>query len=155
MDKNNLSNEKDKINNNNQESNDKNKNEIVKINEIKYPIIYKVIKTIPKIIITSYIIIKFLGFLRKRNPQIFIIPRNIGGVLGRYYKGGFQNKMNLREACLILNVSDNEKIKKIRESYKKLMMLNHPDSGGSTYISSKINEAKDFLIKYRSGRKLL
>ncbi len=155
MDKNNLSNEKDKINNNNQESNDKNKNEIVKINEIKYPIIYKVIKTIPKIIITSYIIIKFLGFLRKRNPQIFIIPRNIGGVLGRYYKGGFQNKMNLREACLILNVSDNEKIKKIRESYKKLMMLNHPDSGGSTYISSKINEAKDFLIKYHSERKLL
>ena len=155
MDKNNLSNEKDKINNNNQESNDKNKNEIVKINEIKYPIIYKVIKTIPKIIITSYIIIKFLGFLRKRNPQIFIIPRNIGGVLGRYYKGGFQNKMNLREACLILNVSDNEKIKKIRESYKKLMMLNHPDSGGSTYISSKINEAKDFLIKYHSERKVL
>ena len=155
MDKNNLSNEKDKINNNNQESNDKNKNEIVKINEIKYPIIYKVIKTIPKIIITSYVIIKFLGFLRKRNPQIFIIPRNIGGVLGRYYKGGFQNKMNLREACLILNVSDNEKIKKIRESYKKLMMLNHPDSGGSTYISSKINEAKDFLIKYHSERKLL
>ena len=63
--------------------------------------------------------------------------------------------MNLREACLILNVSDNENIKKIRESYKKLMMLNHPDSGGSTYISSKINEAKDFLIKYHSERKLL
>ena len=35
------------------------------------------------------------------------------------------------------------------------MMLNHPDSGGSTYISSKINEAKDFLIKYHSERKLL
>ena len=154
MDKNNSSNEKDKKNNN-QDSNEKNKNEIIKINEIKYPRIYKVIKTIPKIIITSYVIIKFLGFLRKRNPQIFIIPRNIGGVLGRYYKGGFQNKMNLREACLILNISDNEKIKKIRESYKKLMMLNHPDSGGSTYISSKINEAKDFLIKYHSERKLL
>ncbi len=154
MDKNNPSNEKDKKKNN-QDSNEKNKNEIIKINEIKYPRIYKVIKTIPKIIITSYVIIKFLGFLRKRNPQIFIIPRNIGGVLGRYYKGGFQNKMNLREACLILNISDNEKIKKIRESYKKLMMLNHPDSGGSTYISSKINEAKDFLIKYHSERKLL
>ena len=154
MDKNNSSNLKDKKNNN-QDSNEKNKNEIIKINEIKYPRIYKVIKTIPKIIITSYVIIKFLGFLRKRNPQIFIIPRNIGGVLGRYYKGGFQNKMNLREACLILNISDNEKIKKIRESYKKLMMLNHPDSGGSTYISSKINEAKDFLIKYHSERKLL
>ena len=154
MDNNNSSNDKE-IKNNNKDSNENNKNGIIKINEIKYPKLYKIMKTIPKIIISSYIIIKCLGFLRKRNPQIFIIPRNIGGVLGRYYKGGFQNKMNLREACLILNVSDNEKIKKIRESYKKLMMLNHPDSGGSTYISSKINEAKDFLIKYHSERKLL
>ena len=153
MDKNNSTNENN-INKTNNKEEVKN-NQIININEIKHPTLYKVIKTIPKIIITSYVIIKFLGFLRKRNPQIFIIPRNIGGVLGRYYKGGFQNKMNLREACLILNVSDNENIKKIRESYKKLMMLNHPDSGGSTYISSKINEAKDFLIKYRSGRKLL
>ena len=154
MDNNNSSNDKE-IKNNNKDSNENNKNGITKINEIKYPKLYKIMKTIPKIIISSYIIIKCLSFLRRRNPQIFIIPRNIGGVLGRYYKGGFQNKMNLREACLILNVSDNENIKKIRESYKKLMMLNHPDSGGSTYISSKINEAKDFLIKYRSGRKLL
>ena len=154
MDNNNSSNDKE-IKNNNKDSNENNKNGITKINEIKYPKLYKIMKTIPKIIISSYVIIKCLGFLRKRNPQIFIIPRNIGGVLGRYYKGGFQNKMNLREACLILNVSDNEKIKKIRESYKKLMMLNHPDSGGSTYISSKINEAKDFLIKYHSERKLL
>lgn len=153
MDKNNSTNENN-INKTNNKEEVKN-NQIININEIKHPILYKIIRKIPITIISSYIIIKCLSFLRRRNPQIFIIPRNIGGVLGRYYKGGFQNKMNLREACLILNVSDNENIKKIRESYKKLMMLNHPDSGGSTYISSKINEAKDFLIKYRSGRKLL
>ena len=153
MDKNNSTNENN-INKTNNKEEVKN-NQIININEIKHPTLYKIIRKIPITIISSYIIIKCLSFLRRRNPQIFIIPRNIGGVLGRYYKGGFQNKMNLREACLILNVSDNEKIKKIRESYKKLMMLNHPDSGGSTYISSKINEAKDFLIKYRSGRKLL
>lgn len=153
MDKNNSTNENN-INKTNNKEEVKN-NQIININEIKHPTLYKIIRKIPITIISSYIIIKCLSFLRRRNPQIFIIPRNIGGVLGRYYKGGFQNKMNLREACLILNISDNEKIKKIRESYKKLMMLNHPDSGGSTYISSKINEAKDFLIKYRSGRKLL
>lgn len=153
MDKNNSTNENN-INKTNNKEEVKN-NQIININEIKHPTLYKIIRKIPITIISSYIIIKCLSFLRRRNPQIFIIPRNIGGVLGRYYKGGFQNKMNLREACLILNVSDNEKIKKIRESYKKLMMLNHPDSGGSTYISSKINEAKDFLIKYHSERKLL
>ena len=153
MDKNNSTNENN-INKTNNKEEVKN-NQIININEIKHPILYKIIRKIPITIISSYIIIKCLSFLRRRNPQIFIIPRNIGGVLGRYYKGGFQNKMNLREACLILNVSDKKKKKKIRESYKKLMMLNHPDSGGSTYISSKINEAKDFLIKYRSGRKLL
>lgn len=153
MDKNNSTNENN-INKTNNKEEVKN-NQIININEIKHPILYKIIRKIPITIISSYIIIKCLSFLRRRNPQIFIIPRNIGGVLGRYYKGGFQNKMNLREACLILNVSDNENIKKIRESYKKLMMLNHPDSGGSTYISSKINEAKDFLIKYHSERKLL
>jgi DnaJ family protein C protein 19 len=27
------------------------------------------------------------------------------------------------------------------------MLLNHPDNGGSTYISIKVNEAKDMLIK--------
>ena len=55
--------------------------------------------------------------------------------------------MNRREACLILGVSDNITRKELKETHKKLMMLNHPDSGGSTYLASKINQAKDLLMQ--------
>jgi len=65
----------------------------------------------------------------------------------KYYKGGFEDKMTKREAALILGVSPNATSKKISESHKKIMLLNHPDRGGSPYLASKINEAKDFLHK--------
>jgi len=65
----------------------------------------------------------------------------------KYYKGGFEGKMTKREAALILGVSPNAPAKKISDSHKKIMLLNHPDRGGSPYLASKINEAKDFLSK--------
>ncbi|KAJ6634218.1 Mitochondrial import inner membrane translocase subunit TIM14 [Pseudolycoriella hygida] len=63
----------------------------------------------------------------------------------KYYKGGFDPKMNKREAALILGVSPTASKSKIKDAHKKVMLLNHPDRGGSPYIASKINEAKDFM----------
>eukprot|EP00511_Aplanochytrium_stocchinoi_P002425 CAMPEP_0204843140 /NCGR_PEP_ID=MMETSP1346-20131115/47799_1 /ASSEMBLY_ACC=CAM_ASM_000771 /TAXON_ID=215587 /ORGANISM="Aplanochytrium stocchinoi, Strain GSBS06" /LENGTH=140 /DNA_ID=CAMNT_0051982225 /DNA_START=691 /DNA_END=1113 /DNA_ORIENTATION=- len=64
----------------------------------------------------------------------------------RFYEGGFEDKMTKREAALILGIRESAPKKKVREAHRRLSMLNHPDTGGSTFIASKINEAKEKLL---------
>jgi DnaJ family protein C protein 19 len=65
-----------------------------------------------------------------------------------FYKGGFEPKMTKKEASLILDLSDRTLSKeKIRKNHRALMLANHPDRGGSPYLASKVNEAKEFLEK--------
>ncbi len=37
--------------------------------------------------------------------------------------------------------------KRIQERHRKMLIANHPDMGGSTFLAGKINEAKDVLLK--------
>ncbi|KAF8541935.1 hypothetical protein BDD12DRAFT_827413 [Trichophaea hybrida] len=71
------------------------------------------------------------------------------GALGKqFYKGGFESRMNRREASLILQMSERNLTKaNIRKRHRELMLLNHPDRGGSPYLAGKVNEAKEFLEK--------
>ena len=55
------------------------------------------------------------------------------------YPGGFNSPMNRREAQLILGVSEGTDKGTIKKKHRSLMVINHPDSSGSTYIASKIN----------------
>lgn len=64
---------------------------------------------------------------------------------------GFERKMTEREALLImgLNANDISSLTKdtLRQRYRKLMVMNHPDRQGSIYLSQKINQAKEVLEK--------
>eukprot|EP00299_Pterocystis_sp_00344_P010900 c498_g1_i2.p1 GENE.c498_g1_i2~~c498_g1_i2.p1 ORF type:complete len:108 (+),score=23.06 c498_g1_i2:31-354(+) len=64
-----------------------------------------------------------------------------------FYEGSFDHQMNKKEASMILDVKENASRPEVMTRYKKLMVLNHPDQGGSEYIATKINEAKDFMLK--------
>ena len=81
---------------------------------------------------------------RYRNPSQF-------SSLGKpFYKGGFENKMTKREASLILEIPERAMNRpdwkeKLRKRHREVMLLNHPDRGGSPYVASKVNEAKEIL----------
>ncbi|KAL0640562.1 mitochondrial import inner membrane translocase subunit TIM14 [Maublancomyces gigas] len=73
-----------------------------------------------------------------------------GGVAFRkqFYKGGFENRMTRQEAILILQLSERNLTKpNIRKRHREMMLLNHPDRGGSPYLAGKVNEAKEILEK--------
>ena len=57
------------------------------------------------------------------------------------------SEMTRREAALILGVRESSAEDKILKAHKQLMLLNHPDNGGSTYLATKINMAKEHLLK--------
>uniref|UniRef100_A0A914C561 DnaJ homolog subfamily C member 21 n=1 Tax=Acrobeloides nanus TaxID=290746 RepID=A0A914C561_9BILA len=70
-----------------------------------------------------------------------------GEVFSKYPRGGFEQKMSKSEAAKILGVPYNAKPDRIKDAHKRIMIVNHPDRGGSPYLATKINEAKDLLDK--------
>ena len=64
-----------------------------------------------------------------------------------FYDGGFEEKMTKREAALILGVRESASVDRIKDAHRRILINNHPDRGGSPFIASKVNEAKDFLLK--------
>jgi len=55
--------------------------------------------------------------------------------------------MDAQQARQILEVNEDASDEEIADAHKRMMAKNHPDKGGSTYLASQINQAKDVLLK--------
>jgi DnaJ family protein C protein 19 len=72
--------------------------------------------------------------------------------LRSFYKGGFEPTMTRREAALILGLREAAGEERVKDAHRRIMVANHPDSGGSSFLAAKVNEAKDVLLgKRKSG----
>ncbi|KAF9262163.1 hypothetical protein L218DRAFT_868424 [Marasmius fiardii PR-910] len=71
----------------------------------------------------------------------------------QWAKGGFKAKMDRQEAISILGLKDGPQLRnRLKDAHRQIMLANHPDRGGSPYLASKINEAKDLLEKLDKRR---
>ncbi|OII75597.1 DnaJ domain-containing protein [Cryptosporidium ubiquitum] len=105
----------------------------------------------PFLMITAgagFIIARGTSLLAKRGG---LVPRSVvKPLIGSTRKfplklKGFENPMSIREAYKILNVPPIASKARVREAHRQLMLRNHPDNGGSNYVASKVNEAKELI----------
>ena len=54
--------------------------------------------------------------------------------------------MTHQQALEILGLSPGASPDQIKDAHRRLMQVNHPDAGGSTWIAARLNQARDLLL---------
>ena len=92
-----------------------------------------VITSIPAIFLILFRWGNFINFLAK----VFLRNRS------QYSK---KETMTKKEALEILGLNENASRDDIIKNHQKLIKKNHPDIGGSDWITKKLNKARDILL---------
>jgi DnaJ-like protein len=72
-----------------------------------------------------------------------------GGRGGQAERPAPRGSMSRTEALKVLGLQEGASDDEIRAAHRRLIVQNHPDKGGTSYLASKINEAKDVLLRGR------
>ena len=59
---------------------------------------------------------------------------------------GASSDMSYAEALQVLGLEEGATREEIIEAHRVMMQRNHPDRGGSTWVSARINQAKKILL---------
>lgn len=65
----------------------------------------------------------------------------------------FASRMGRPEALAVLGLTDPASDSDIKAAWVRLMRVVHPDSGGTDWIASRVNQAKDVLLKPEGVRR--
>ena len=89
-------------------------------------------------------------FLRKK--IIFDVLLNIFRKKQKSNQNDYNQKMSLNESYKLLGIDENASKEVIIKSRKELIRKLHPDKGGSSYLSAKVNEARDIILADKEKR---
>ena len=89
-------------------------------------------------------------FLRKK--IIFDVLLNIFRKKQKPNQNDYNQKMSLNESYKLLGIDENASKEVIIKSHKELIRKLHPDKGGSSYLSAKVNEARDIILADKEKR---
>ncbi len=113
-----------------------------------------------KFIILIILLLLILYFMRffpaviSAIPAIFLILYRWSGFINFLANVFFNHKsankrnhiLTRKDALEILGLQEGATKEEIIASYQKMMKKNHPDLGGSDWITKKLNEARDILL---------
>ncbi|MFL2661609.1 MAG: hypothetical protein ACJ0G4_06710 [Alphaproteobacteria bacterium] len=96
---------------------------------VKFP---QLISVLPAIFLILYRWRFLIGFI----AQLFLRKKN----------KSFSSNIDKKEALEILGLDEGATRFSINKRYQELMKINHPDKGGSEWITKQLNKAKETLL---------
>ena len=104
------------------------------------------------LLVIVFYLMRFFPGVISSIPAIFLILYRWGNVISFFSniflkkKYNTQDKMTKKEALEILGLQEGASREQIISSHQNLVKKNHPDLGGSDWVTKKLNQARDILL---------